>query len=96
VNPSPKFGETSGLHSYASTDSKTRPIDLNGQPGATRQVVSQNSSRAIVDGNENIDSAIVVDVAERGTATYSQLREGGASFISGIREAALIARIAEQ
>ena len=96
VNPLPKFGETVDLHSYASADSKTRPIDLNAQPGAARQVVAQNSSRAIVDCNENVDSAIVIDVAERGAATHSQLREDGTGFISGIRETALIAPVAEQ
>src|SRR3954447_21008344 len=35
MDPSPKFGGTFRLHSYASTDSKTRPIDLNGKPRST-------------------------------------------------------------
>src|SRR4051812_8791659 len=85
INPSPNFGGTVRLHRHASTDSKTRPIDLNGQPSSTRQLVAQNSSWAVVDGHQNIDSAIVVDVAKRGAATHCQLPEGGASSISGVR-----------
>src|SRR5262249_2571546 len=96
VNVPPKFGQTLRLHGDASADSKTWTIDLNCQPVATRQMVAQNSHRAVVGCDQNIDRPVVVDVAERGAATHSRLRENSAGFIADIRETALAARIANQ
>src|SRR5258708_714210 len=96
VNATPEFGQAARFHRYASADSETGAIDLDTQPVAMRQVIAQDSGRTIVRGDQDVDAAVIIDVAERGSAAYRTLCEDWTGIAAHVDEAPWSGGIADQ